>query len=184
MDANLTNEKNKIEPKGIDKIFQGLESCLSELCDLYGKVISLLEVEKKHLVGGSTDDIFLAHSEKESLLKKISGIEGLRLGFTASLARSLGLAEATPRLLDLAHALKGQPQELILRDWYQRISQVIQKVQELNSENEVLVTAALRNLGGALDNIKETLAGKKTYRRSGQFKSGPEQSGNFISKEA
>ena len=180
MDANLVSDKNK----SIDKIFQGLESCLKELCDLYGKVVSLLEVEKKYLIAGNTDEIFQANREKENLLKKISGIEGLRVGFTASLARSLGLADSAPKLLDLAAALKGQPHELILRDWYQEIYQVLGKVQELNSENEVLVTAALKNVGGALDNIRETLSGKKTYRRSGQFKSGPEQSGNFISKEA
>jgi flagellar biosynthesis/type III secretory pathway chaperone len=178
-------DRNKIEHhKSIQKIFQGLESCLGELCDSYKKIISVLEVEKKHLISGSTDEMFLANIEKESLLKKISGIEGLRLGFAASLARSLGLPDSTPKLLDLANALKGQPEELVLRDWYQRISEVIQKVQELNSENEVLVVAALRSVGGALDNIKDSLAGKKTYRRSGQFKSGPEQSGNFISKEA
>lgn len=181
MDANLVNDKSKT----IEKTFQGLESCLSELCDLYTKVIALLEVEKKNLISGSTEEIFKTNSEKESLLKKIGGVEGLRLGFAASLARSLGLVgNSQPRLLELASALKGQPHELVLRDWYQKISDVMTKVQELNSENEVLAMAALRNVGGALDNIKDSLSGKKTYRRSGQFKSGPEQSGNFISKEA
>jgi hypothetical protein len=32
--------------------------------------------------------------------------------------------------------------------------------------------------------VKETVSGKKTYERQGKMTTGPDKSGNFVSKEA
>lgn len=194
MDANVRNQNDlhhsqeetssPIRINSFEKTFQGLNSCLDELTVLYRNISELLKVEKKFLISSGVDEILKVNSEKEQILKKIAGVEGLRLGFAGSLARELKLTTPTPRLLEIADALKGTAEERQLKKHYDVISKLIEQVQELNQENETLAMAALKNIGGALENIKDTLTGKKTYHKSGQYKSGPEKSGNFISKEA
>jgi hypothetical protein len=39
-------------------------------------------------------------------------------------------------------------------------------------------------LNGTMNDIKESLSGSKTYEKKGQYKTGPEHTGNFVSKEA
>ncbi len=180
MDASVTSPKSN----SFEKTFQGLQSCLIELSELYSKILTLLKEEKKHLISSNIEDILNSNSEKEQLLKKIAGVEGLRLGFAASLARDLNIVNPTPRLMEIADALKGSSEERTLRSHYHILSELMVQVQDLNQENETLAHAALRNIGGAMENIKDTLTGKKTYHKTGQYKAGPEKSGNFISKEA
>ena len=43
---------------------------------------------------------------------------------------------------------------------------------------------ALRNVNGALDSLKETIIGKKTYQNKGKYQTPAEQAGHLIRKEA
>jgi len=57
-------------------------------------------------------------------------------------------------------------------------------VTEQNRENAIYVDSALQKLSGALNDVKETVSGKKNYERQGKMSTGPDKSGNFVSKEA
>lgn len=169
--------------------FRGLTSSLDELVLMYKSLLEVMDAEKNLLIDADTEGLIANNTKKEILLKKISGVEGLRIGFVGSISRELGMSNPTPRLLEIAEAYKMQakgrsPEEATLKRYYENISELLDQVRDKNQANENLALSALKTVGGVLENIKETLSGKKTYQKKGQYKMGPEKSGNFVSKEA
>ena len=94
------------------------------------------------------------------------------------------LESAAPRLLEIAEVLKGTKESDQLRQYQNTLALLFERLKNQNLQNETFAKSALKTVNGALDEVKETLSGKKTYQKGGQYKAGPEQAGNFVSKEA
>lgn len=163
--------------------FQRLESNLQELLKNYRLVLDLLRQEKEVLLSADISKLAKVNSDKDSLLTKIRSLDSARERYTKEIGQLMQLPNPTPRLLELAMALKGAEGEA-LRQLHSALEMVFTRVQSLNKENADYTESALRNLNGALTNIKDTLAGKNTYERKGQMNYGPEKAGNFVSREA
>ena len=86
-------------------------------------------------------------------------------------------------MLELAQKIGGTTGDK-LRNIHSTLDILIKRVSELNKANEQYAQSALQNLNGAMGNVKDTLSGKKTYEKKGKMSQGPEQAGNFVSKEA
>ncbi|MFN8845785.1 MAG: flagellar protein FlgN [Bdellovibrionales bacterium] len=164
-------------------LFEKLHQSLEEMTKLYRQLLDVVRKEKEHLISVSQVEIEKCFLQKEELIGKVRLCDMLREKYAQNLAVELGLETTSPRLLELAQNLPLREGDL-LRQHHASLEMVIKRVQELNRENEAAAQQALRILGGALGDIKETLAGKNTYERKGKYKTGPEQSGHFVSKEA
>ena len=160
--------------------FASLQENLDLLKSLYVELEGMLWEEHRNLMGAHVDKIEVVNSTKETLLKKIALAEKNREALMNKLGQAFNKPNAS--LQEIAE-LAGDLRSALLTN-REELRQLIFRVQDINQQNRECAENALRVLGGALSNIKDTLAGKKTYQKKGLMKSGPEQSGNFVSKEA
>ena len=168
----------KVEP-----VYTKLTETLGEMTKLYRQLLDVVRKEKDHLIKVEVVEIDKARAIKEELISKCRIADMLREKYAHELGSLVGLTIARPRLMELAGQLPMKQGDA-LRQMHAGLELVIRRIQGLNKENEIYAQSALKTLNGALGNIKETLAGKNTYERKGQYKAGPEISGNFMSKEA
>lgn len=167
----------------MDAVYKKLIETLEEMTKLYRQLLDVVRKEKDFLIKVDLLEIDKARMAKEELISKCRIADMLREKYAQELGSLVGLKSARPRLVELAAQMPLKEGDT-LRQLHSSLEMVIRRLQGLNNENEQYAQSALRTLGGALGNIKETLAGKSTYERKGQYKSGPEVSGNFVSKEA
>jgi flagellar biosynthesis/type III secretory pathway chaperone len=166
----------------VERSYQRLLTNLEELTTLYRHLLDLVRKEKQLLIDADMEKLQENNENKENLLFKIKSTDGLRARYAAELATLVHADAEAPRLLDIAKHLGGTEGER-LRVIHSALDLLIKRLSTLNKENEGVAQSALKNLGGALNNIKDTLSGKKTYGGKGQVQRGPEQAGHFVSKE-
>ncbi len=167
-----------------ERAYQKLEANLEELTKIYRQLLDVVRKEKEILVRADRDALEESNLLKEELLYKLRAQDSLRSRYAMDLATIVGADIENPRLLELAQKLAGTPAADRLRTQHAALDLLIKRITVINKENEEYTKSALKSLNGALDNIKESLSGKKTYERKGQYKQGPQVSGNFVSKEA
>ena len=161
----------------VERAFHKLEANLEELTKIYR---SLLDIVLK----ADRDALDESNKLKEELLFKLRAQDSLRSRYAMELATMVGADIENPRLLELAQKLAGTPAADRLRTQHAALDILIKRITEINKDNEEYAKSALNTLNGALDEIKDTVSGKKTYGGKGQYKQGPQVSGNFVSKEA
>ena len=177
MQTNDTSTTVKTEFKHLEQVLEGLVKT-------YRKLLDIVRKEKDLLLEAKVDELILSNLEKENTLEKLSALDSQRINAALSLARVLKIESAAPRLLELAEAMKGTKESDQLRQYQNTLALLFERLKNQNSQNEAYAKSALKTVQGALDDVKETLSGKKTYQKGGQYKAGPEQAGNFVSKEA
>ena len=160
--------------------YQQLCHFLNELASLYGELFKLIRSERSALIASDLPTIESCVLKKEEFIQKIKLAELSREKAANELASRL---HCESRLAAIAEKIGGT-QKLELIEHQKDLMLLIEDIRAMNKENEVYTSSALRNLHGAMSNVKETLAGKPTYQRKGKYQMGPEQSGNFVSKEA
>lgn len=176
-----------------EKSYHKLVTNLEELTKLYRTLLDLVRKEKEILVSANIEKINESNQNKEALLHKIRSHDSVRERYAKELGSLIGLtgAEAAkPKLLELSKKLQNisSPEQADrLRAIHATLELLVKRSSELNKENEEYAQSALRSLNGAINNIKDTLGGKKTYGRQGanvKMSEGPDRAGNFVSKEA
>lgn len=167
----------------VDRSYEKLIQNLDDLVGHYRQLLDLARKEKQFLIDAQSDRIIEINAQKEIVLQKIKLTDSLRFKHAKELCEKIKADSENPRLLEIAQKMHG-PKGDQLRNFHSTLDLVIKRIIEINRDNEALAQKALNTLHGTMDNIKETLTGKKTYEKKGNYRSGPESSGNFISKEA
>jgi hypothetical protein len=176
MDANLNVEH--------EKSYQKLILNLEDLTKLYRQLLEIVRKEKELLIAADIEKLAENNKEKENLLYKIRSQDSARERYAKEFAQVIGGDVTNPRLLDFAKILTGTGAEKRIRTIHSMLEMIVSRVQALNKENEEYAQSALSALNGAMGNVKDTLAGKKTYARKGKMEYGPDRAGNFVKKEA
>lgn len=168
---------------GSERGIQRLVDNLEEIVTIYRRLLECVRHERECLLNADLAGLEANNQEKDSLVMKVKLADVLRQKLAEECAQKLGGDQQSPRLLELAQKCGG-PSGDRLRQLHATLETLVGRVLDLNRENEAYASTALKTLNGALTDIKETLAGKKTYERRGQYKLGPETTGNFVRKEA
>ncbi|UOE99916.1 flagellar protein FlgN [Bdellovibrio reynosensis] len=168
----------------VERAFQKLEANLEELTKIYRSLLDIVRKEKELLLKADRISLEESNKLKEDLLFKLRAQDSLRSRYAMDLAGLIGADIENPRLLELAQKMAGSPAADRLRTQHSALDMLIKRITVINKENEEYANSALSTLNGAMNEIKETLSGKKTYEKKGGYKSGPQVSGNFVSKEA
>ncbi|MFP5520145.1 MAG: flagellar protein FlgN [Bdellovibrionia bacterium] len=167
----------------IQRQVQKLVTNLDDVLSLYRNLLEVIRKEKELLIAADRDGLDENNVLKEQLLSKIKLVDGIRVRSASDLALLVGADAENPRLLDIAQRVGGTASDKF-RAQHSALEIVIKRIVELNKENEEYAQAALKNLAGAMGELRETITGKSTYERKGQYKMGPQVAGNFVSKEA
>lgn len=160
-----------------------LISNLEELTKNYRQLLDLVRKEKQLLIDANTDLINESNFQKEILLNKIQELDAHRVDFACEVAGQLNISKADARLLNIANHLGGVQGDK-LRSQHAALEMILKRLSEINKDNAFYAEAAVQNVSHALESIRETLMGQKTYQNKGKYQQGADKSGHLVSKEA
>ena len=166
-----------------EQLLSKLIKSLEELTKFHRQLLELVRQEREILLGAQLAELEAHNERKDLLIMKIRMADEQRLKIAQETAAAVGADPKSPRLLEIARRLSGANADR-LRSLHSTLETLLTRIAELNRDNEDYVRSALRTLNGAMNNVKETLSGKPTYQRKGTYRTGPETSGHFVSKEA
>lgn len=168
-------------------IFDKLVKNLEDLTKQYRQLLDCIRKEKDLLIQSHIPKLDENNVLKEQLLMRIKSLDGLRVSYACELAQEIG-AESTapliaPRLLDLSKKMGG-PEGDRLRSIHSTLEIITNRIVQINKDNAKYAESGIRTVTAAMENLKETLMGQKTYQKKGGYQQGPDRAGHFVSKEA
>lgn len=165
------------------KAYEKLLNNLEELTKQYRLLLDCVRKEKEFLVQANIEKLNENNFSKEQILTKIKSLDAHRMTCASEFAQVLGVNHLEPRLLEMA--LKaGGPEGDKLRSIHSSLELLTNRLVTINRENETYAQSALSTVNSAMDNIKESLMGQKTYQKKGNYQQGYDKSGHLVSKEA
>ena len=168
-----------MKQRAYEKLVQNLE----EVTKLYRLLLDCVRKEKDLLIQNNIEQLNENNLRKEDLVVKIKSIDSSRIAYSSDLASTIGANAAEPRLLELAQRMGGVEGER-LRTIHSTLELLTNRLVQLNKENAVYAESALKTVNSAMQNIKDTLSGPKTYQKKGTYQQGHDKSGHLVSKEA
>lgn len=165
------------------RAYEKLLNNLEEMTKQYRLLLECVRKEKEHLVQAQIEKLNENNFLKEQLLSKIRSLDIQRVSCATDLAQHLGANHSEPRLLELAQKMGGAEGDR-LRTIHSSLELLTKRLVEINKENASYTESALTTVNSAMQNIKESLMGQKTYQKKGSYQQGYDKSGHFVSKEA
>ena len=162
--------------------FQKLVANLEDMVKIYRVLLDIVRKEKELLIKADVDNLIENNKTKEACLYKVRGLDSFRERYARELAGIVGADTTQPRLIEIALKIPGERGNK-LRGFHSTLELVVTRAQELNRENELYAQSALQTLSGALGEVKETLAPKKTYGPQGKMSNSADKAGHFVRKE-
>lgn len=157
--------------------------CLENLVKIYRSLLEVVRKEKEILVGSKLDELNENNRSKDAMLVRIRSLENQRMKCARDLAQAVGADVEQPRLLDIANHCDVIWSDR-LRNLHSVLDLLVRRVAEVNKQNEELVQAALRNITGAMEAIRDGLKPKPVYARKGTVAEQKTDGGVLVSKEA
>ncbi len=184
--ANNSNieSSSDTEKLSTEKIYSELVDNLENLVKVYRSLLEVVRREKEILVASKLDELNENNKSKDAMLIRIRSLENQRTKWARDLAAAVGADVENPRLLDIANHSELRMAER-LRNMHSVLDLLVRRVADVNKQNEELVQAALSNITGAMEAIRDGLKPKPTYGRQGSFKGEVKSEGaSLVSKEA
>lgn len=163
--------------------FTDFMECLESLVKVYRSLLEIVRKEKEILVSSKLEDLNENNKAKDAMLVRIRSLENQRMRCSRELAHMVGADVEQPRLLDIAvhcPVVWGDK----LRNMHSVLDLLVRRVADVNKQNEELVQAALSNITGAMDAIREELNPKPVYARQGAIAAQKSDGGHLVSREA
>lgn len=168
-----------MKQRSFDKLINNLE----EMTRQYRLLLDCVRKEKELLIQSDVAKLNESNTAKEQILSKIKNIESHRIVSAGELAKVVGTDPDEPRLLEIAQKIGGLEGDR-LRSIHSTLELLIKRLVDINKDNAVYAASALTVVNSAMDNIKESLMGQKTYQKKGNYQQGFDKSGHLVSKEA
>jgi flagellar biosynthesis/type III secretory pathway chaperone len=150
---NTDNVKNK------ELHYTDLVDNLENLVKVYRALLDVVRREKEILVASKLDELNENNKSKDAMLVRIRSLENQRMKCARDLALGVGADSEQPRLLDIANFC-GIEWSNRLRNMHSVLDLLIRRVADVNRQNEELVQAALTNITGAMEAIRDGLRPK------------------------
>lgn len=167
----------------VQEISQKLISNLEDMIKQYRLLLDLVRKEKDILIAANIDEINDLNTQKETIILKIKALDTYRISCVEEIAQILTLPSESLRLLEISQRLGGINGDK-LRTQHAALELIIKRLTEINKINAECANQALKNINGAMDNLKETITGKTTYQNKGKYQKSSDQAGHLVSKEA
>lgn len=163
--------------------FEKLVNNLEEITKQYRLLLDCVRKEKEALIRTDIEQLNGLNSLKEQMLLEVRALDTKRVTLAAELAKHVGADTQEPRLLELAQQMGGAEGDR-LRSIHSSLELLSTRLVEINRENATYAESALTTVNSAMENIKESIMGQKTYQKKGKYQQGQDKSGHFVSKEA
>lgn len=168
-----------MKQKNFEKLSKNLDSILKQ----YRSLLDCVRKEKEILIKNDIEKLNENNLLKEQILDEIKSLELTRINCAKELAQIVGANSEEPRLLDIAQKISGVEGDR-LRVMHSALELILKNLVEINKENARYAETALGTVTHAMENIKESLMGQKTYQKKGNYQQGHDKSGHLVSREA
>lgn len=176
-----TNNTNGVNGPNA-QMFNDLVECLENLVKVYRSLLEVVRREKDILVASKLDELNENNKSKDAMLLRIRSLENNRMKCARDLAQAVGADVDQPRLLDIAvRCVPAQSDKL--RNLHSVLELLIRRVADVNKQNEELVQAALNNITGAMEAIRDGLKPKPVYGKQGGLAQQKTDGGQLVSRE-
>jgi flagellar biosynthesis/type III secretory pathway chaperone len=165
------------------KAYEKLQNNLEEMTKQYRLLLDCVRKEKEFLLQTKIAELDANNILKEQLLADINATDSLRVTYASELAKILNIDYVEPRLLEIAKHLGGDEGDR-LRGIHSTLELITKRLIDLNNDNATYAESALFTVNSAMNNVKESLMGQKTYQKKGKYQQGSDTSGHLVSKEA
>lgn len=165
------------------KCYEKLSQNLDQIVKQYRLLLDCLRKEKELLISNDIENLNLSNVLKENILSDLKSLDSLRMLHARELAQAIGLQSDEPRLLELAQKMLGAEGDR-LRLMHSALELLMKNITDCNKDNAQYAESALNTVSSAMENIKETLRGQKTYQKKGNYQQGYDKSGHLVSREA
>lgn len=166
-----------------DQVYIEMLDCLEHLVKVYRSLLEIVRKEKEILVASKLEELNENNKSKDAMLVRIRSLENQRMKCARDLAQAVGADVEQPRLLDIAVHCDVRWADR-LRNMHSVLDLLIRRVAEVNKQNEELVQAALNNITGAMEAIRDGLKPKPVYARQGALAAQKADGGQLVSREA
>ena len=160
--------------------FEKLIHNLEEITKQYRLLLDCVRREKDALIRTDVEQLNAINVQKEQMLLQVRNLDAQRLVLAAELAQYIGADAQEPRLLELAQKMGGAEGDR-LRSIHSALELLSKRLVEINRENATYAESALTTVNSAMENIKESIMGQKTYQKKGKYQQGQDKSGHFVS---
>ncbi|MEK6628577.1 MAG: flagellar protein FlgN [Bdellovibrionota bacterium] len=163
--------------------FEKLVTNLDAMIKQYRLLLDCVRKEKELLIKSNIEKLNESNALKEQILTEIKSLEPTRIICAIELAQLVGANFSEPRLLEIAQKIGGAEGDR-LRTIHSTLELLTKRVVDINKDNAIYAESALGTVNSAMNNIKESLMGQKTYQKKGNYQPGYDKSGHLVSKEA
>jgi|GEM_PF-2046979 len=163
-----------------DVVLAPLLSTLEEMIHLQQEMLSVLQREKKLMIGGDLDDLLHCLQEKEILLGHLQRLEQRRQEEILPLAQQGGVADRPLTLKQLIQIVPV-PFRKQLTSCHARLEAVTASIQELNQINGLLVNRILEQVTALIGLLRHLSSPVPIYQPNGALQHFP-SGGRVISQ--
>jgi flagellar biosynthesis/type III secretory pathway chaperone len=170
---------------GLAPDLEELTKNLKHQLTLYRQLVDLLRSEREHIVAVRLKDIREATYSKEAILDETQREEFRRMRWVKQAATFLGIAEKDLTMEMVAAKIGGPEQYESMFSLKQTLLVMVKKARDMNKENQLLVTAALKDAHQLKKNILGLSSDQpQVYGAKGNMGSAVrDQSARFLNKE-
>ena len=166
----------------MEHLLKKLLGLLAHATELYQSLFVVVQKEKDAVVGLNLRLLNEARKAKDNLLLKLRILEEQREQLMDRLAPDLNCAPQEISLTQLSN-LVGEPYAGRLRDRSSELLSLIQKLQEANQQNKMLLSHSLELVQGSYHLLNNAMAANPVYYRSGDLQKNA-QTGKLLSGDA
>lgn len=163
-----------------DAYLTPLLSTLEEMIRVQQEILSVLQREKKLIIGGERDELLRSLQEKETLLGHLHRLEQRRQEEIAPLGRQWGGEDPSLTLKQLIQRIPD-PFRSRLASCHARLEALTASIQELNQINGLLVGRILEQITTLVDLLRSLSSTVPIYQPNGALQHLP-SSGRTISQ--
>ncbi len=164
--------------------YQDLVESLDKLVTVYRHLLEIVRKENEVLMNAQLAEVPQLNEAKEKLVHKVRQLDHQWQLSAEEIAKTLKLDNMQPTLLELSLHFQNE-QKLKLEQLHSVLNMLVNRISEINKNNEVLVKSALSHITGAMDSITNTLNEHPTYKNSGNMEpKNKDAQGRLVYKEA
>jgi flagellar biosynthesis/type III secretory pathway chaperone len=163
----------------MEHLLEKLFGLLEHTTELYQSLFAVVQKEKDAVVGLNLQQLNAACKAKDNLLLKLRILEEQREQLMDRLAVILNWGPHEISLTQLSNLVK-QPDADRLRTCSTKLLSLIQKLQEANQQNKMLLSHSLELVQGSYDLLNNVMAANPVYYRSGDLRKS-KQTGKLLS---
>ena len=166
------------------KYYGELVKSLDQLVTVYRHLLDCVRRENETLLQADVAQVPEINIAKEKLIIKVRDLDKVWQQSAKRISIKLGMKSSEPTLLELAGQFSGEDAKKLERI-HSVLNIIVNRVDELNKQNKVLVQSILSHISGAMSSITRTLNENPTYRNSGSMEQvNQDAQGRLVQREA